>query len=109
MQYNIGLLPFSWHDQKPPWVLLRLPDCYFGGGSLMTTMGMTSEVAKVLVVMAIGAGSMTVSHANDSYFWVVSQFSDLDTATAYKCQTGVTLVQGLVSLAVISILAFFLI
>ncbi|MFR1037678.1 MAG: hypothetical protein ACLSE4_02170 [Clostridium sp.] len=31
---------------------------------------------------------MTVSHANDSYFWVVSQFSDMDTQDAYKCRTG---------------------
>jgi GntP family gluconate:H+ symporter len=76
---------------------------------LMAKMGMTSEIGKVLVTMAIGAGSMTVSHANDSFFWVVSQFSDLDTATAYKCQTGVTLVQGLVAIIVILILGLFLI
>lgn len=76
---------------------------------LMANMGMTSEIAKVLVVMAIGAGSMTVSHANDSYFWVVAQFSDLDTATAYKCQTGVTLVQGIVSIIIISILTMILV
>lgn len=72
---------------------------------LMTQMGMTSEIAKVLTVLAIGAGSMTVSHANDSYFWVVSQFSDMDTTTAYKCQTGVTLVQGIVSIVIIQIIA----
>lgn len=71
---------------------------------LMGQMGMTSELAKVLTVLAIGAGSMTVSHANDSYFWVVSQFSDMDTATAYKTQTGVTLVEGLVALAVVMII-----
>jgi len=72
---------------------------------LMVQMGMTSELAKVLVVLAIGAGSMTVSHANDSYFWVVSQFSDMNTSTAYKCQTGVTLVQGIVAITVIQALA----
>lgn len=72
---------------------------------LMAQMGMTSEMAKVLVVLAIGAGSMTVSHANDSYFWVVSQFSDMDTSTAYKCQTGVTLVQGIVAITVIQLVA----
>lgn len=76
---------------------------------LMAKMGMTSEIAKVLVVMAIGAGSMTVSHANDSFFWVVAQFSDLDTATAYKCQTGVTLVQGIVAIIVIAILTMILV
>jgi len=72
---------------------------------LMAQMGMTSEMAKVLTVLAIGAGSMTVSHANDSYFWVVSQFSDMNTSTAYKCQTGVTLVQGIVSIILIQIIA----
>ena len=44
---------------------------------LMGTLGFTSEIQKVLVIMAIGAGAMTVSHANDSYFWVVSQFSKM--------------------------------
>ena len=113
LQYNIGILL--------PFLLAMILKTAMGASTvamiitsammapLMASMGMTGEIAKVLVVLAIGAGSMTVSHANDSYFWVVSQFSDLDTATAYKCQTGVTLVQGLVSLAVISILAFFLI
>ncbi|MCF7940681.1 MAG: GntP family permease [Spirochaetia bacterium] len=71
---------------------------------LMADMGMTSEIAKVLTVLAIGAGSMTVSHANDSYFWVVSQFSDMDTATAYKTQTGVTLVQGVFTIMILLVL-----
>lgn len=72
---------------------------------LMGDLGLTSEIAKVLTVLAMGAGSMTVSHANDSYFWVVAKFSDMDTSTAYKTQTGVTLVEGLVSITAIYILA----
>ncbi len=75
---------------------------------MMGELGFTSEFAKVLVVMAIGAGSMTVSHANDSYFWVVSQFSDMDTKTAYRCQTGVTLVQGVTTIAVVALLSVFI-
>lgn len=74
---------------------------------LMPALGFTSELAKALVIMAIGAGSMTVSHANDSYFWVVSQFSDMNTQQAYKCQTGVTLVQGLTTIIVIFIVSIF--
>lgn len=74
---------------------------------LMGQLGWTSEMAKVLTLLAIGAGSMTVSHANDSYFWVVSQFSDMDTATAYKTQTGVTLVQGIVTIIIVMILGIF--
>ncbi len=74
---------------------------------LMGQLGWTSEIAKVLALLAIGAGSMTVSHANDSYFWVVSQFSDMDTSTAYKTQTGVTLVQGITTLIVLLIIGLF--
>ncbi|MDR1935155.1 MAG: GntP family permease, partial [Candidatus Accumulibacter sp.] len=33
---------------------------------LMPTLGLDSELARALTVMAIGAGAMTVSHANDS-------------------------------------------
>ena len=72
---------------------------------MMGTLGFTSPIAKVLVIMAIGAGSMTVSHANDSYFWVVSQFSDMDTKAAYKCQTGMTAVMGIVTIITVFILS----
>ena len=51
------------------------------------------------------AGSMTVSHANDSYFWVVSQFSDMETKDAYKCQTGMTGVMGIVTIIIVFILS----
>ena len=39
---------------------------------LMATLGLDSETARALVVVSIGAGAMVVSHANDSYFWVVT-------------------------------------
>jgi GntP family gluconate:H+ symporter len=74
---------------------------------LMGQLGWTSEMAKVLALLSIGAGSMTVSHANDSYFWVVSQFSDMDTKTAYKTQTGVTLVQGITTIVILMIIGLF--
>ena len=74
---------------------------------LMATMGFTSPLAKVLVVMAIGAGSMFVSHANDSYFWVVSQFSDMKTDQAYKCQTAMTGVMGITVIVIVFIISLF--
>ena len=74
---------------------------------MMDAMGFGSPMAKILVIMAIGAGSMTVSHANDSYFWVVSQFSDMDTNQAYKCQTGVTAVMGITTILVVYLVSLF--
>ena len=61
---------------------------------LLASLGLDSDTAKALVVVAIGAGAMVVSHANDSYFWVVTQFSNMDVKTGYKLQTLGTLVQG---------------
>jgi len=74
---------------------------------LMETMGFTSPLGKVLVVMAIGAGSMVASHANDSYFWVVAQFSDMKTEDAYKCQTGMTAVMGVTIIILVFIVSLF--
>ncbi|QTL99153.1 GntP family permease [Iocasia frigidifontis] len=109
LEYHVGLLL--------PFILAALLKTAMGASTvamvtvaamiapLMGDLGLTSEVAKVLTVLAMGAGSMTVSHANDSYFWVVAKFSDMDTSTAYKTQTGVTLVEGIVSIVTIYILA----
>ncbi len=62
---------------------------------LLPTLGLTSEMSKALVVVAIGAGSMMVSHANDSFFWVVTQFSGMTVNQGYRLQTLGTLVTGL--------------
>lgn len=64
---------------------------------LMDTLGFDSAYAKALVVVAIGAGSMVVSHANDSYFWVVTQFAGMSVQQGYRLQTLGSLIQGSVA------------
>jgi GntP family gluconate:H+ symporter len=76
---------------------------------LMGVLGLDSTMGGVLTVMAIGAGAMTVSHANDSFFWVVAEFSGMDVSTAYKSQTVATLIQGLVTIVIVGILAAILV
>ncbi|MDF3004501.1 MAG: gluconate transporter [Oscillospiraceae bacterium] len=75
---------------------------------LMATMGFTSPMGRVLIVLAIGAGSMVASHANDSYFWVVAQFSDMKTDEAYRCQTGMTAIMGITVIIVLFIISLFI-
>ena len=75
---------------------------------LLDSLGLSSEMGKVLTVLSIGAGAMTVSHLNDSYFWIVSQFSNMNTKTALHCHTASTLLQGLTSIALIKIISLFL-
>jgi GntP family gluconate:H+ symporter len=62
---------------------------------LMDTLGMGTPLMAALTVMAIGAGSMMASHANDSYFWVVSNLSEMTPEQGYKNWTSMTVVQGI--------------
>ena len=63
---------------------------------LLPLLNLDSDLGKVWVIMALGVGSMTVSHANDSYFWIVSQMSGMDVKTAYRTHTMGTLLQGVI-------------
>lgn len=76
---------------------------------LLPLMGIDGAIPLALVVMAIGAGGMAVSHVNDSFFWVVTQFSGLKVKDAYKAQTLATLLQGITTIAVSMLLWMFLV
>ncbi|ANS79453.1 D-glycerate transporter (predicted) [Serinicoccus hydrothermalis] len=76
---------------------------------LLGSLGLDSDLGRVLVVMAIGAGAMTVSHANDSFFWVVTQFSRMSVAQAYRAQTAATLVQGVTGIVLVWLLSLVLV
>ncbi len=71
---------------------------------LLTVLGLNPA----LTVLAIGSGAMVVSHANDSYFWVVSQFSNMDVPTSYKAYTTATLIEGVVAFIFVAILSIFM-
>ena len=75
---------------------------------LLGDIGLASEMGRVLTVMAIGAGAMTVSHANDSFFWVVTQFSRMSVKQAYRAQTMATLIQGVTAMVVVYLLSLVL-
>ncbi len=68
---------------------------------LLPLLNLDSEIGKVWVIMSLGVGSMTVSHANDSYFWIVSQMSGMDVKTAYKTHTMGTLLQGVIGFIIV--------
>lgn len=75
---------------------------------LLSSFGLESDIERALSVLAIGAGAMTVSHINDSYFWVVSQFSDMNVKSALKSHTAGTLFQGVAGIIIILILQLFI-
>ncbi len=73
---------------------------------VLGSFGLDSSLGRALSVLSIGAGAMTVSHLNDSFFWVVAQFSEMDTATALKSQTVATLFQGLTGIIIVMIIGW---
>jgi GntP family gluconate:H+ symporter len=81
------------------------------GASLMApmlaTLGLDTSTGRALVVVALGAGGMIASHANDSYFWVVTQMSGLNVNQGYKLQTLGTLTVGVTASATVILLSLF--
>lgn len=75
---------------------------------LVTTLGLGSPTGLALATLAISAGSMMVSHANDSYFWVVSQFSGMSVSQAYRLQTVGSAVAGVTGILAVFVLNLFL-
>lgn len=75
---------------------------------LLISLGFTSEIDKALVVSAIGAGAMVVSHANDSGFWILTQFSGIDVKTGYRVYTLGTFVVGVFAAFLVFLATFIL-
>ncbi|MBS1978583.1 MAG: GntP family permease [Bacteroidetes bacterium] len=75
---------------------------------LTAAAGLTSPSELAILVVAIGGGSMAVSHSNDSYFWVVSQFGHIQPRDGFRYFTPMTLLQGVTAL-ISSILALYII
>lgn len=71
---------------------------------LMGALHLETPALAAVTVMAIGAGAMTVSHANDSYFWVVTNFGGMTPDQGYKTQTMGTFLEGIASMAGVFVL-----
>jgi len=55
----------------------------------------------------MGAGSMVVSHANDSYFWVVTKFSDIHADITLRVFSTATAVMGITVFACVWLVSLF--
>lgn len=62
---------------------------------LLSNLGLDTGIGLSLALLSMGAGSMMISHANDAYFWVISRFSNLNTATTLKVYSFATLLMGI--------------
>jgi len=72
---------------------------------MMASLGYESDIAKALVVLAIGAGSLVVSHANDSMFWIFTQMTGMKVRTGFKIHTVGTLILGVSAVLIIWVIS----
>jgi gluconate:H+ symporter, GntP family len=72
---------------------------------LAITAGFNTSFDLALLVTSIGGGAMCVSHANDSYFWIVSQFGGLAPKDAFKSFTFLTFLQAVTILISVILLS----
>ncbi len=75
---------------------------------VLPVLGLDSENGRILCVLALGAGSMVVSHANDSYFWVIAKFSGIHMKAMLRAYTVATLLMGLTAILLTWIISLFL-
>ena len=72
---------------------------------LLEVLNLTSPVMRALTCCAVCCGGMIVSHANDSFFWVVVKFSGMNVRQGLKLQTLGTLVSGSAAAVILLLLA----
>ncbi len=72
---------------------------------MMVSLGFDTSAARALVVLSIGAGSLVVSHANDSMFWIFTQMTGMKVRTGFRIHTVGTLVLGVSAILIIWVIS----
>ena len=75
---------------------------------MMPALGLDDAFLKTMTVLAIGAGSTVVSHANDSFFWVLTQLTGMDVKQGNQIHTVGTLIFGTTAITVIFCISKFM-
>jgi gluconate:H+ symporter, GntP family len=73
----------------------------------MDKLGIDNTLKTELFILAMGAGSMMISHANDAYFWVVTNFSKITEQQAFKNYTPMSVLMGTSTILVLWLISIF--
>ncbi|MBL7816335.1 MAG: GntP family permease [Saprospiraceae bacterium] len=74
---------------------------------LLPSLGFDTEGGHLFALLAAGAGSMLVSHTNDSYFWVIAKFSSLDTVTTLRSHSVASVLMAVAAFVSIWVASLF--
>ncbi|WP_373511822.1 GntP family permease, partial [Persicitalea sp.] len=71
---------------------------------LLAALGLDSETMRVFAVLAIGSGAIAISHANDSFFWAMTQLSGMNIKQGNQTHSLGTLVLSVSAIMIIYVL-----
>jgi gluconate:H+ symporter, GntP family len=74
----------------------------------LPALGLATGYGPALATLGISCGAMMVSHANDSFFWVVTQMSGMTVSQGYRLITAATAIAGLTGVAAVVALTLIL-
>ena len=74
---------------------------------MLPMLGLDTQWGRILVMLSMGSGSMMVSHANDSYFWVITKFGEIKVESALRVYSTSTFIMGITSFACTYLLSLF--
>jgi GntP family gluconate:H+ symporter len=75
---------------------------------LLTALGLDTEMLRAFTVLAIGAGAIAISHANDSFFWVMTQMSGMNIKQGNQTHSLGTLILSCTAIILVFVVSFFI-
>ena len=75
---------------------------------MLPMLGLDTEWGKLLAMLAMGSGSMIISHANDSYFWVVTNFGEIEVKDTLRVYASSTVIMGIAVFACVFLASLFI-
>ena len=74
---------------------------------LLPVLGLDTDILKVFAVLAIGCGAIAVSHANDSFFWVMTQMTGMNIKMGNQTHSLGTLLLAVTAILLLYGFSFF--
>ncbi|WP_416864104.1 MAG: GntP family permease [Imperialibacter sp.] len=75
---------------------------------LLGTLGLDTEQMRVFAVLATGAGAIAISHANDSFFWAMTQLSGMTIKQGNQSHSLGTFIMSFTAIMMIYLITLFI-
>ncbi|MEO0331012.1 MAG: GntP family permease [Bacteroidota bacterium] len=75
---------------------------------LLPSLGLDTPTMRVFTVLATGAGATAPSHANDSFFWAMTQLTGMNIKQGYQAHSVGTLILATTAISLIFLITAFI-